>query len=148
MAFVQFIPLPLGKDWIECKQYQGLEILPIPIFCRSDIADNRQTSDHRPIEQYLPIGQCICRYAHYLPIVNAFADTYADIYRQIFFSYRQIFLSIGRYRVYLPIQGPSADSRLISTIGTEFIGISIYRYRQIFLADIYIICTLGLDIPS
>ena len=64
------------------------------------------------------------------------------------FLYWQIFLSIGRYRVYLPIQGPSADSRLISTIGTEFIGISIYRYRQIFLADIYIICTLGLDIPS
>ena len=93
-----------GDQTVECKQYQGLEILPIPIFCRSDIAD------HRPIEQYLPIGQCICRYAHYLPIVNAFADTYADIYRQIFFSYWQIFLSIGRYRVYLPIQGLSADS--------------------------------------
>ena len=106
------------ENAVECQRYQGLEILPIQIFCRSDIADNRQTSDHRPIEQYLPIGQCICRYAHYLPIVNAFADTYADIYRQIFFSYRQIFfsyrqifLSIGRYRVYLPIQGLSADNR-------------------------------------
>ena len=40
---------------LECKRYQGLEILPIPIFCRSDIADNQQTSDHWPIEQYLPI---------------------------------------------------------------------------------------------
>ena len=104
------VPL-LWACFVECKRYQGLEILPIPIFCRFDIADNRQTSDHRPIEQYLPIGQCICRYAHYLLIVNAFADTYADIYRQIFFSYRQIFLSIGRYRVYLPIQGLSADNR-------------------------------------
>ena len=26
---------------VECKRYQGLENLPIPIFCRSDIADNR-----------------------------------------------------------------------------------------------------------
>ena len=75
---------------VEWKRYQGLEILPIPIFCQSNIADNLQTSNHRLIEQYLPIGQCICRYANYLPIVNAFQDIYANIYRQIFFS-------IGRY---------------------------------------------------
>ena len=124
---------------LECKQYQGLEILPIPIFCRSAIADNRQISDHRPIEQYLPIGQCICRYANYLPIVNAFADTYADIYRQIFFLYRQIFflyrqifLPIGRYTLYLPIQGLSADSRLLSV--SVNIGIGRY-YRQIFISS-------------
>ena len=43
-----------GDQTVECKQYQGLEILPIPIFCRSDMADNRQTS-YRLIEQYLPI---------------------------------------------------------------------------------------------
>ena len=75
--------------------------------------------------------------------MNAFADTYADIYRQIFFLYRQIFflyrqifLSIGRYRVYLPIQGLSADSQLISAIrlriqhsASVFIGIGIYLYR-------------------
>ena len=119
---------------LECKRYQGMEILPILIFCRSDMADNWQTSDHRPIEQYHPIGQCICRYAHYLLIVKAFAETYAEIYRQIF-------LSISRYRVDLPIQGLYADSRL-SAIGTEFIGIGIYQYRQILSVDIYIVCTL------
>ena len=91
------------ENEVECQRYQGLEILPIQIFCRSDIADNRQTSDHRSI------GQCICRYANYLPIVNAFADTYADIYQQIFFSIGRYFsLSadieyISRFRTYLQI---------------------------------------------
>ena len=39
------------------------------------------------------------------------------------FLYRQIFLSIGRYRVYLPIQGLSADNRLISVSVSVNIGI-------------------------
>ena len=103
--------------------------------CLSNIADN--LSDHRRNEQFLPIGQCICRYANYLLIVNAFADTYADIYRQIFSLsadvsfYQQMFLFF-RYRVYLPIQGLSEDScnRLYTDIyiGTEFIGIGRYLY--------------------
>ena len=45
--------------------------------------------------------------------------------------YRQIFLSIGRYRVYLPIQGLSADNRLISVSVSVNIGIGRY-YQQIW----------------
>ena len=48
--------------------------------------------------------------------------------------YRQIFLSIGRYRVYLPIQGLSADSRLLSVLVSVNIGIGRY-YRQIFISS-------------
>ena len=47
------------------------------------------------------------------------------------FLYWQIFLSISRYRLYLPIQDLSADSRLISV--SVNIGISRY-YRQIFIS--------------
>ena len=36
-------------------------------FCRFRYSTDPilQTSEHRPIEHYLPIGQCICQYAHY-----------------------------------------------------------------------------------
>ena len=72
-AIVMEIPLVSGRgvtilDWtLSGHIFQSANVIKVwkfcrflysanPIFCQSDIADYLQTSNHRPIEQYLPIG--------------------------------------------------------------------------------------------